>query len=429
MSLLNLLDCKQKHRKLNKSDLEYLNKKSQLSESHTSIKSLLDSKLEFESIQLSEMQKELRKDFKSELDHLNQLRKLALSSSMLLPKELVRPVVISTDVNDYSFDIISAIASAPRIKADKIKEVADKLNYCIFDEKVFNEENKSSNSEAASEMAELLRESGYKIYYLSPLSAFDYGSFVKSGSGIYDIDSYWGNHFQTFNTLALSVNVFRDIYSQIDALKEENESIRNAIKDDRNRLTQFHNQFKNYVNHMQKNLSILERPLNQLINDQNEKMKKDFKASKSHAIAHNAKHPNRYSTHEYYDYYEKDPSTGEYVKSTMYDIYDTDNDYKMFRRTMTIDNWLPIPSEPKYYEKYYSEKFNVQNLSSEKELKAFEKSYNIVNIKELLLSELSDNYLMLASKENISESSSDVIVLSSWGKGFSEESLVALGVK
>lgn len=429
MSLLNLLDGKQKHRKLNKTDEKYLNKIDALVESHKSIKSLLNSKLEFESVELLEMQKELRKDFKLELDSLNELRKSALSSSMLLPKELVRPVVISTDVNDYSFDIISAIASAPRINSDKLKDLADKLNYCIFDEKVFNEENKASNKEAASEMAAILKKSGYKIYYLSPLSAFDYGRFVKSGSGIYDVDSYWGNHFQTFNTLALSVNVFRDIYAQIDVLKKENEEIRNAIKNDRERLNQFHDQFKSYVDHMQRNLKILERPLNDLIQDRNDQMKKNFKACLDHAISHNANFPHRYSTHEYYDYYEKDEETGEYVKSSMYDIYDTDSDYKMVRRTETIDHWLPIPSEPRYYDKYYAETFHVRNLSSEKDLKMFEKSYNVVNIKKLLLSELADNYLMFASKENISDESSDVIVLSSWGKGFSEESLVALGVK
>ena len=95
-----------------------------------------------------------------------------------------------------------------------------------------------------------------------------------------------------------------------------------------------------------------------------------------------------------------------------------------------IDQFVPVPTEAKQYERFYAKEFSVANLNKESEIKKFKAEYTVANVKKMIQSELGNNYMMLAVKGDILNSESDeAIVLSQWGEGISEETKIALGVQ
>lgn len=430
MSLLNTIELKHSYRKTNKVDKTINKIIEDFNNSLLVANEIIEMGISFESISPDDIKNTLSEQVKSVNSQISTLRNQILSGDMRVSKESTTFDVFSCDKANTVLDINSLIGLSPRAEISEIKEVADKFGFCIFDEKVFGETNTSSNANSANKAAKKLKEKGYKIYYLSPLSAFNYASFINSGSGVYDISSYWGNHLQTFNTLALSLNVFRDLYSIVDSLKKENESIRKAIDSDRQRIDAFHAQFKQYVSHVFSNMRMMEPALNHYIDKENTIHQSKFVEAKRNALENNARYPNRYERVEYTEVIEK--STGKNLgEYNAFGFWDEDyNDYKFVNRVDFIDRHLPVPVKAFQYENFYAKQFNVTDLSKSIEIKKFKKSYNVANVKKMILSELGNNYMMLAVKGDIMNPENDkAIVLSSWGEGISEETMIALGVK
>lgn len=431
MSLLNTLDLKYPLRKENKADKELKSLVSDFDIVLETANKILSKNMDYLTTDNTKLKAHLLKEIEVQNKNIATLRKTVLSEKMLVSKNNATFDVYSEGEKQRVVDVYSMIGMCPRAKVSEIKDLADKFGFCVFDENVFNEENKSKNAVMAKTAATVLRDNDYKIYYLSPLSGFDYASFINSGKGVYDILSYWGQHLQTFNTLALSLNVFRDLYSIVDTLKQENEDIRKAIDSDRQRVSSFHAQFKQYVSHVYSNLRLIEKPLNDYIDDKNTKLMSDFKTARSSALQNNERYKNnRYERNEYIEVYSK--ATGEYCGTdSFFDFFDESyDDYKTVKRVDVIDNFVPVPEKAFQYDRFVAKKFDVKDLETEKELKARVASYNIANIKKLIQSELGNNYMMIAVKGDIvNPDQDDAIVLSSWGEGVSEETMIGMGVK
>lgn len=432
MTLLNTMNPQYPTRQENKADRELKELTAEVDSILSVIDDIVALNIDYTTTTPQDVQKNIASEVKQQNNKIQKLRSRILSEKMLISKSSSVFSVYQDGKKNNAMDVYSVIGSCPRVQVSELKEVADKLGFCIFNEKVFNEENNAKNANIAEEAAIQLREKGYKIYYLSPLSGFDYASFIKSGSGVYDILSYWGNHLQTFNTLALSLNVFRDLYSIVDSLKKENEEIRKAIDSDRDRVRAFHEQFKQYVTHVNNNLRIIEAPLNHYIDQENKKHMDHFNKVHSEAVANNEKYKNnRYERIEYFKVYDKKTGNHEGDYSDLsYFMFDDYDDYRYVNAVEYRDRFLPVPQKAFQYKNFYASQFNVKELSTEKEIKRFQSNYTIANIKKIIQSELGNNYMMLAIKGDVmNPEQENAIVLSTWGQGISEETMIALGVK
>ncbi len=430
MSLLNTLNLKFPYRQKSKTDetIERL-----VNEIDQII--LLSNKIVNEDLALSkESKRTVRLSFEAELKDRNErisiLRKNILSSKMLISQNQCSYPYYNAEEKKIVVDTHSVVGMSPRINVEELKSVADKIGFCIFDESVFSEENEAENKEIAASSARYLKENGYRIYYLSPLSAFDYKAFIENGNAVYSTPSFWGQHLQTFNTLALSLNIFRDLYSMIDVLKKENKEIKKAIESDRTRVDAFHQQFKQYVSHVYSNLKLLEAPLKKYIDKENKQIKSAFESARSNAIVNNKKYKNNpFEKVTYYKIFDK--KTNKQIEVTDYiDMFSDFEDEYYVRGSYLVNKLMPVPEKPSLYKDFYAKMFNVSDLDDSKKIKEFEANYTVPNVKKLIQSELGNNYLMIAIKGNImNPEQEDGIVLSSWGSGVSEETMIATGVK
>jgi ElaB/YqjD/DUF883 family membrane-anchored ribosome-binding protein len=434
MSLLNALTFTFPSRKENKADENIKQVIQEFDNVLATTQKILKDPSIFSENELNRLNSDLSKEIKSQNEMISTIRERVCNDRMLISKGNAAYDLYIEGEKKKVFDVYSVAGMCPRVSVSNVKDVADKFGFCVFDENVFGEDNKSQNAEVANATATMLKEHGYKIYYLSPLSGFDYAAFINCGNGIYEIPSYWGNHLQTFNTLALSLNVFRDLYSIVDTLKKENESIRKAIESDRERVDAFHQQFKQYTKHVNSNLRIIESSLNSYIDKENEKLMTDFLSRKQEAESNNKRYKNnRYKEIEHLDVYHKATGKHEGDYNFFDPFLDRDidyNDYRIVKRVEYIDQFVPVPTKAKQYERFYAEEFSVANLNKESEIKKFKAEYTVANVKKMIQSELGNNYMMLAVKGDILNPESDeAIVLSQWGEGISEETKIALGVQ
>lgn len=429
MSIINAVNLCYPFRQENKTDKEINNIVNDFEKVLKTTNDIISMNIDFSTYNGKELNQNKKEEIEKQNKQIQKLRKQILSSKMLISKKNKLCSLFNDTGKESVLDLSSVIGMSPRVSIEELKHVADKLDYCLFNEEVFSNEIEAKDKIIAESAATFLKTQGYNIYYLSPLSSFDYSAFINSGKGLYDCPSYWGNHLQTFNTLALSLNVFRDLYSIVDVLKKENEEIRKAIDSDRKRVDVFHKQFQDYANHVYKNLKIIEQPLNDYIRKENEKLMERFIKTRNLALSNNEKYKNsRYLTVETKEAYSK--KTKEYLGTwDQIMFYEDTEDVKVVVHQETIDRFLPVPTNAGEYKTFQSEYFKINELNETKDIKKLEAKYTIANIKKLMVSELSDNYLMVAVKGDILDpEDEDAIVLTHWGKGLSKETMIALGV-
>lgn len=363
-------------------------------------------------------------------DAIQEERSSLLSASGLLPKDAYACIRYETTQKTTQIDALTALAQTPRVEISELQQLADKLRYCIFDERVCTVKNTAPNAEAASQMSEILKIKGYKTYYVAPLSAFDFGKMIEIDNDVYAIDSYYGVHEQTFTSLLLSLNTFRDLYNQIAQLRHENTGLRKMIDDQSQRTQHLQQQFQKYAEYVQRTLKVIAEPLNTFIQERNEEFQEKFKKERRFAEENNARYPERFTTVNTKEYFVKTKSGYErfYDEPSFLDHYYYD--LKTVNHSQIVDNWFPVPTHAQYFEEVYPEHFEFKDFPVAESLAEFEKIYTPANVRKLLKTELENNYLMIAVKGSISEyDDEDAIVLSTWGMGFTEESLRALGVK
>lgn len=429
MSLLNTLKLTHSYRQKTKVDEAISKVEKELDEVISFSKKILSSGLKLSSEAEAELNRKFELEIENKNNEISKLRENVLSSRLLISREQCLYPYYTTEEKHDVVDSRSLVGMCPRVKVEELKSVASKIGFCIFNEDVFNEENESENKESAESMARLLRDNGYKIYYLSPLSGFDYQTFIQGKKNIYDNVSYWGQHLSTYNSLALSINVFRDIYAEIEVLRSENEAVRNAIDLDRSAMRNLHNQFKSYVDHVYENMQLLEAPLRGFITKENDKLQKSFEKARAKALENNERYKdNPYETVEYYRMFDR--KTGEYEGTTSYVDMFSDSDTRYVKASYRVNRLLPVPEKAFQYKHFYAKHFHVKDLNQPQEIKRFKKNYTLANVKKLIKCELSNNYLMLAIKGDVmNPEQEDAIVLSSWGEGLSDETMVATGVK
>lgn len=429
MSILNLLTpLKLRHPKMTKEDSLLLKELKTLNESHKLILECFDN---------------LEGNFNNQKKYLNSielriqgihskiLRRITFlcekNKDLLIPKPYFDLIYQSKETTRF-IDPYTTVAMLPRISLDDLKDVADKLDYCIFEESVFSGKNTARNADFANEMAQIVKDKGYSIYYVSPLANFNFKSFINNNN-IYKLKCYWGNHAQTFNTLSLSVNVFKNIYDEIDTLKNSNKEILNIINKEQERINILQKQFTQYADSANQCFRLVKETLDVYTHRLNDENEKQYNKHLSRVIDNNNKYKHCPLTHvtetKWYDVkrdeYISDYDLGEYDSNEMKDV-------QMRKYSYTINNIMPIPDKPKKLQTLNLSDVNKESAplpKSEKFKPKLTRSEK-VDLKRLIHKELNSSYLMVAIKDGAdSFEDKDVIVLSTWGN-LSYDALISL---
>lgn len=205
MTLLNTMNSQYPTRQENKADRELKELTAEVDSILSVIDDIVALNIDYTTTTPQDVQKNIASEVKQQNNKIQKLRSRILSEKMLISKSSSVFSVYQDGKKNNAMDVYSVIGSCPRVQVSELKEVADKLGFCIFNEKVFNEENNATNANIAEEAAIQLREKGYKIYYLSPYSetliltengrVFTSGLNLKGSLGLGSIPSTSGDSF------------------------------------------------------------------------------------------------------------------------------------------------------------------------------------------------------------------------------------------
>ena len=407
MSILNLLhpkkiDLPKKDQMCDKLLIE-IKKSNKLNKS---IFSCVNSISEFNLIDNNFYYKEIEKSLNKMKKDIEDLQSKLLTKNCLLPKEL-----LSIDIqignkkvsvaNDYSL-----ISMLPRVDLDDLKRISNKLNYCIFDEKIHNN---NTNIKEIENIKEILKTKGYSFYFLSPLKDFNFSSFIKC-ENVYDLGCFWGNHQQTFNTLSLTLSVFLDLYKEIENLKKENKTIKKVINQEQYRLDSMQKQLNAYIMETARSFSIVNKALSVFIDEKNNDLKEQYSQYLNFVKKNNYEYRNNPTTTISNSIYISNKTNKEIQPDFGFDT-ECETDYRVRTLTRTINNILPIPAKPLYLKKLIPQ-FNLINMPNSIDFTNSEKEL----IKKELNEKLTSCCLLVAIKgKAYDDENHEVIVLSSHG--------------
>lgn len=337
-------------------------------------------------------------------------------------KYSTRPTYTEKGVH-YALDTLGVISLMPKTKLIDIKNLADILGYCIFQENCFSQKNNAKNKSVLPEVSALLKTKGYKIFYLSPIQSFDYYKYLKEGNDA--SYSYWGEHESVFNSLFLASNVLKDLYSEIEAIKGETQDLRNAVHAESKQREALHKQFSNYVQKMNSTIKRIERSLNYFVSIENKKRHEAFIVARDKALAHNEKYKNkRFET--VVEQIVVDKKTGKKTDLTVEELpymLGFDDDFNIIERSYTIDHFVTVPTKTNYLDESHYETFNIAKFLETKKLTPKIKE----EMKNTVLSNILQNYMMIAIKEDIHiNDEQEAIILANWGDGINPDVMTIL---
>lgn len=357
-------------------------------------------------------------------DEVLRKRKDVLHKNMGIYKDNVDYSYYKKDEEIKIFDVYSVIGSLPRVNLKQIKDLALKLNYLILEESVFTKRKDKEEIPVLNELSDKLKSLGYKIYYLSPVTLFNFHDYIRKLNFNERINNvYVGNYEAVFNTLKIVSSVFAHIYNEIDRLNNQDHKLLELLKKEEEKIENLRKDFESFATSISPILKAVSTDMNFDIKYVNDHKIEQYKKRLREVRNHNHFIENGGVIEKKYYYY-YDERTGEIGSSDyLYDKHmerfefmDRPPSPRISADYITIERryLIPEPAMPQLidlleFEPYVKSKQDKLAISFEPT-----KAERV-----LMQEEIVGNYLMFALKEDLNScegEQDDAIIMSVAGE-------------